>query len=85
MEPNPKMKWIELQTDDALGKVKEPQYAGIISFKMCLYDLAVKNETEFSFSSFDAWKKNPMRRLDTRKIRAYIFQCRDLPAADSDG
>ena len=26
-----------------------------------------------------------MKRLPVHKVRAYIFQCRDLPAADSDG
>ena len=29
-------------------------------------------------------KKIP-RRPGNLKVRAYIFQCRDLPAADSDG
>jgi hypothetical protein len=37
------------------------------------------------YKNYDAWKKKPQKRLDTKKIRAYVFQCRDLPAADSDG
>ena len=32
-----------------------------------------------------AWKKPPPKRVGAYNLRCYIFQCRDLPAADSDG
>ena len=38
-----------------------------------------------NFADFDAWKKPPPKRLGNFKVRAFVFQCRDLPAADSDG
>jgi C2 domain len=37
------------------------------------------------FKQFSAWKKPPPKRLGTWKIRCYIYQCKDLPAADSEG
>jgi hypothetical protein len=37
------------------------------------------------YKKFDAWAKAPPRRLESRKIRAFIFQCRDIPSADADG
>jgi len=37
------------------------------------------------FKTFDAWKKPPPRRLGSKKIRCFLFQCRDIPAADEDG
>ena len=43
------------------------------------------NDQPVTFKQFDAWKKPPPRRLGSRKIRCYLFQCRDIPSADSDG
>ncbi len=34
---------------------------------------------------FEAWNKVVPKRPKNFKVRAFIFQCRDLPAADSDG
>ena len=31
------------------------------------------------------WKKRLSKRPDSKKIRCYLFQCKDLPAADEDG
>jgi hypothetical protein len=46
-------------------------------------------DPEFLPMNFPSWKplvkKKQMKRLPLFKVRAYIFQCRDLPAADSDG
>ena len=38
-----------------------------------------------NYKLFDAWKSPPPRRLESRKIRCFIFQCRDIPSADADG
>ena len=40
---------------------------------------------EVDFKQYDAWKKKPPRRLGSKKIRCFIFQCRDIPSADEDG
>jgi len=37
------------------------------------------------WKSQKAWKKPPPKRLSSWKLRAYIYQCKDLPAADSEG
>ena len=37
------------------------------------------------YSKFSAWKKKPPRRLGSKKIRCFIFQCRNIPSADADG
>lgn len=37
------------------------------------------------FTKFSSWKKPPPKRPFNKKIRAYLYQCRDLPAADSNG
>jgi hypothetical protein len=46
-------------------------------------------EPEFVPQMYPQWKglvkRKTMLRLPVYKVRAYIFQCRDLPAADSDG
>jgi Ca2+-dependent lipid-binding protein len=37
------------------------------------------------FKQHEAWKKPPPKRLTSWKVRCYIYQCKDLPAADSEG
>ena len=37
-----------------------------------------------NFKEQPAWKKDPPRRVAAYTLRCFIFQCRDLPAADSD-
>lgn len=37
------------------------------------------------FKSQDAWSSPPPKRMGSWKIRCYLFQCRDIPAADDDG
>lgn len=31
------------------------------------------------------WNKKKQRRPESAKVRCYLFQCKDLPAADEDG
>lgn len=38
-----------------------------------------------NFKEHKAWMKPPPKRLSSWKIRCYIYQCKDLPAADSEG
>lgn len=83
LDPNPKMKWLQMNCDMALGKVKEAHLSGLVSVKISIHNTS-KNGP-INFESFDSWKKPPPKRLNAYKVRAYIFQCRDLPAADSDG
>ena len=94
------IKWIQMVPDKAIGKVKENHQAGVIGVKLFIYEMNRKGtrwdpeigeevpyEAEFDPSRNMTWKLliKPMLRLPIWKVRAYIFQCRDLPAADSDG
>ena len=47
MDPNPKMRWIELNPDLAIGKVTEHSQAGLISFKMSIHDKAKDGPISF--------------------------------------
>jgi len=50
--------------------------------------MSINNKTKngsYDFKSQAAWAKPPPKRLSSYKIRCYIYQCRDLPAADSEG
>lgn len=83
LDPNPKFKWFELTPDLSIGRVKEAHKAGLISIKLSIHDKSLNGPIDFA--QFAAWKKPPPKRPINFKIRAYVFQCRDLPAADSDG
>lgn len=83
LDPNPQLRWIELQPDLSIGKVKDHHKAGLISIKLAIHDKSKNGPVDFA--QFSAWKKPPPKRPMNFKVRAYIYQCRDLPAADSDG
>ena len=82
-DPNPEWKWIQLNNDMSIGKVTEPHKAGMVSIKLSIHDRTI--DGPINFEQFDAWKKPPLKRLNIKKARVYLFQCRDLPAADTDG
>jgi hypothetical protein len=81
-EPNPSIKWIELEPDMAIGKVKDHHKAGMISVKLSINDVALNGPIDFA--TFPAWGKVP-KRPKLFKVRIFLYQCIDLPAADSDG
>ena len=40
---------------------------------------------EVDFTTYEAFKRPPPRRLNNKIIRAFIYQMRNLPSADEDG
>ena len=54
----------------------------MLSFKFSIHDVS-KNKY-IDFLDFKSWNKHS-EKPQSVKIRAYIYQCRDLPAADSNG
>lgn len=83
VNPDPKFKWFPLTCDLSLGKVKNSWEAGLVQVK-----LSINHKTKngpIDYKNLNAWKKPPPKRLSSWKIRCYIFQCKDIPAADSDG
>ncbi len=81
--PDPEWKWIQLNPDLSMGKVTESHKAGVISFKLSIQDKSKNGPIQYK--DYKAWAKDPPKRMGVKKVRAYIFQCRDIPAADSDG
>lgn len=81
--PNAEFKWVSFIPDRCVNKVREANDAGMISFKLSIHD--VSRNGPINFKDFDSWKKAPSKRAIPVVIRAYIYQCRDLPAADSNG
>ena len=83
MDPNAEYKWVSFKPDNCVKRVKDVNDAGMVSFKLSIHDASVNDSIDFK--KFDAWKKAPSKRAIPVTIRAYIYQCRDLPAADSNG
>ena len=80
---NPKFQWFSFNIDKYYGKVKNDYDAGMVQIKMAINDL--EKESPVDWRRFQAWKDPPNIRLNACKIRCYIYQCRNLEAADSDG
>jgi len=83
MNPNAEYKWVSFKPDPCVKKVKDVNDAGMVSFKLSIHDVTANGA--INFKDYDAWKKTPSKRAIPVTIRAYIYQCRDLPAADSNG
>lgn len=83
VDPNPAMQWHSFLPDLSVKKVKKPDQVGQFSFRLSLHDVSANGP--IVFKEYDAWKKKVPKRSNPVKIRAYVYQCRDLPAADSNG
>jgi hypothetical protein len=80
---NTKTHWLVLKADKALGLVDDDVNAGIISVKISLNDISQNGVVDFQ--KFPAWSRKVPRRMNVTNIRIFIFQARDLPAADDNG
>jgi hypothetical protein len=89
--PDAPLKWHELLCDKSVGKVEEAHRAGILGIKLFLQKIeradGPMQALPLRCEKHKKWKPylKSLKRLPVHKVRAYIFQCRDLPAADSDG
>jgi len=72
-----------MSPDLAIGEVKEHYKSGILGIRMTVHD--VKNEGEINWNDYPYWAMKMKRRPQIIKVRAYVFQARDLPAADANG
>lgn len=57
--------------------------AGMLSFKLSIHD--INKQGKINFRDYSSWRSLPPTRDNPILIRAFIYQCRDLPAADSNG
>ena len=46
---------------------------------------SVSEDGDINFKDFPAWSKKVPKRAMPVKVRAYLYQARDLPAADAEG
>ena len=84
LDPNPvNYRWLVMKNDMAVGSVANDYEAGLIQIKMSINPKHINGTVDYK--QFDAWKRPPPRRLMSKKIRCFIFQCRDIPSADEDG
>ena len=56
----------------------------MFSFKFSIHD-DVSANGPIDFKSYKAYSEKVSKRSNPVKIRAYIYQCQDLPAADAEG
>ena len=67
--------------DPVNDELESPELAGVVGFRLSL----IKDDGVTELIKQENWKKKLRPRPDSKKIRCYLFQCRDLPAADEDG
>jgi len=70
-----------MKTEPVENEVKSPELAGVVSFRLSI----VPVDSGIDLTTQENWKKRMARRPESAKIRCYLFQCKDLPAADEDG
>jgi hypothetical protein len=80
-DPNPELRWLELEPDNAVGEVKEHYKAGIVGLRMSIHDGA----TPINWMNYKVWSQKIQKRPPLIKIRVFCWQARDLPAADESG
>lgn len=83
LDKNAAYKWYALTANKALGRVANDHDAGMIQFKLSLNMKAGPERTDWELQK--SWKERPPAQLKSFRIRCYIYQCKDLPSADSDG
>ena len=81
--PNPEIKWIEMEPDIAIGEVKEQHKAGIVGIKLSVHD--VTENGEIDWMNYPTWAKKIPKRPSNIKVRVFVWQARDIPAADDNG
>ncbi len=70
-----------MQPEPIADKVESPELAGVVGFRLSI----VPADSGIDLKSQPKWSGRLARRPESAKIRCYLFQCRDLPAADEDG
>ena len=81
-DPNPELEWVELLPEPIEDEIDSPEQAGIVGFRLSIQK---SDPTAPVLKDQPNWKKKKVRRPATKKVRCYLFQCKDLPAADDDG
>ena len=74
LDDNPtKIRWVQLNIDKAINKVKEPHKAGLVGIRLYLHDVTQNGPKRWKEDYPETWGKRIPRRPKNRKVRAYIF------------
>lgn len=82
-KPQAELHWIEMNPDLAIGEVKEHYRSGIVGLMMSIHDESKNGPIDFN--EYLPWSKPLPKRPKLFKVRVFIWQARDLPAADDSG
>jgi hypothetical protein len=82
VDKDPKIQWLEFLPDLAVGSVKDSHMAGLVGIRVSIHDVTENGPYDWTKG---VWGSRMPKRPGNLKARVYIYQCRDLPAADSDG
>ena len=82
-----RMEWYQFLPDKCVNKASQPFQVGQFSMKLTIHDVTRNDPIEFEKDKkrCSGWCKSVPKRSNPIKIRAYIYQCRDLPPADDNG
>jgi hypothetical protein len=69
--PNPKLKWIELEPDLAIGEVKEHYRASIIGLKIAVHDITKNGPIDWL--NYPTWNEKINRRPAIIKVRVFCW------------
>lgn len=83
-ELNSPITWKNFKRDKAVGQVKDDVHAGIISFRLLIRQVAAANPP-LAEGHGHPWGVPIAKRYSTYKLRAAVYQCENLPPADSNG
>lgn len=83
LNPSPEFRWLPFTNDLCVNEVTEQHMAGMFQMKLAINNPTVNGVVDWR--QLPAWKKPPPKRLNSYKMRAFIFQCKDIPSADEDG
>lgn len=81
--PNPALRWIQLEPDLAIGECKLHHKAGMVGIKLAIHD--VTKDGQIDWQDYPSWCQKIPKRPPNMKIRVFVWQARDLPAADDNG
>jgi hypothetical protein len=69
--PEAEYKWISFLPDRCVGRVTNPNEAGMLSFKLSIHDVTANGP--INFKEFNSWRKPPAKRAVPVIVRAYIY------------
>ena len=83
-QPNPEMRWHQLQNDLSIGDVENHYEAGFIMMRISIQDNADLAGKDLE-QHYESWPYSWSLADDVWQMVLHVYQLRDLPSADSSG